>query len=879
MFPTGNPNEQQQVSRAALRGSAMPEVLAGVGAEIGRAGERYGASVAKAQNEQDRLSYVYATSNLLKGKLDADEKFASDPDYATWAPRYKAQLGKLAESYGSTIRDPALRAQFQQTAMLHIADGAQGLARLAKGRETDAGLGWLADTLGANRDSFLRAPDALTRTSAIRANQSAIDAAVHSGWIDPLKASKLRQDMADTYGLAYAATLPPRARAAFLAPAGSGVASAPLGPGTSAAIEQAAKAHGEDAATLARTAQLESGGDPGVVNPKSGATGLFQFTGDTARQYGLDDPKDAAASADAAARLQADNRAALTKSLGRAPTGADLYLAHQQGAAGAAALLGNPDKNAVQALADDAEVPLATAKASITGNGGALNMTAGEFAGMWQRKFDDQPAQTVAVGKVGEPPTVGADGQLIFNKTGGIADSIPPELRAQAYRQTINQIQADDREAQAEAEHVQREQEKAQAAQREAFTSDFAIALNRGQKGYGDIEAAYQAGELTPDRRAAFTLALDKQQEAAAVQAKLIARASAAGQGGPPLDPKSTDDKKAVNLLYDATKVSWANLEPDQVFAHQINFAYQKGIVPEEMQAGVRGGLRSGDPQQAQAAALTITALRNLNPQLLNDFATEDISLGNQIASLTSYGVPADKAVEMATEALKVSPVDRDARGTAFDDLVKVTPDAKWIEGKVNSVWTADPMVDPVMAGEFHALAKQEYQKTGNIEASRQTALDTVNRVWGRTEVGGDRRYMKFAPEKFYGVPEMSPGENATWMNEQLLSEVTKNAFQEPGNPITLDRLLVVPDPTRVGPGGAPRYRVAIKGTDGIYYGMAKPNGEPALWNPDWALSAEHGRQDAARQAKIDAAHAARDRLLRGELPPPGIGEGIGVGP
>jgi hypothetical protein len=820
----------------------------------------------RAQNEQDQLSYVYATSNLLKGKLDADEKFASDPDYATWVPRYTAHLGKVAESYGSQIRDPLLRARFQQTAMLHIADGAQGLAKLAKGRETDAGLGWLADTLGANRDSFLRAPDALTRTSAIRANQSAIDTAVHSGWIDPLRASKLRQDMADTYGLAYAATLPPRARAAFLAPAGSGVPAAPLGPGASAAIERAAKAHGEDAATLARTAQLESGGDPGVVNPKSGAAGLFQFTGATARQYGLDNPKDGASSADAAARLQADNRSALTRDLGRPPTGADLYLAHQQGATGAAALLGSPDKNAVQALADNAGVPLETAKASITGNGGTLNMTAGEFAGMWQRKFDDVP---INVGKVGEPVANQPDGQLVFNRTGGIADSIPPDLRAQAYRQTINQIQADDREAQAAAEHALREQQQAQAAHREAFTSDFAIELGRGHKGYGDIEAAYQAGDLTPEKRSSFTLALDEQQRKAGVEAGLMARAAAAGQGGPALDPKNADDKKAVNLLYNATVAGWAKLPPDQALDHQINFAYQKGIVPEAMQSQVRGGLRSGDPVQAKTAAETIAQLRSLNPQLLNDFAAEDISLGNQIGSLISYGMPPDQAVIKAMEALKVSPIERDSRGTAFDEIVKQAPDAKWIEGKLNSVWTTDPSVDPVMAGEFHTLERQEYQKTGDIEASRQTALDTVNRVWGRTEVGGERRYMKFAPEKFYGVPEMSPGENAKWMNEQLLSEVKKDALIDPNNPITLDRLLVVPDPTKVAPNGLPRYRVALKGADGIYYGIANGKGEPALWNPDWSISAEHGRQDAARQAEVDAARAARDRLLHGQLPQP----------
>lgn len=1030
VFPIVGPNVQQDISRAALRGSAMPEVVAGIGNEIGRAGARYSAGVQQAQDQQDRLSYVYATSNLLKGKLDADEAFASDPNYQTWVPRYKAQLGKLAENYAGTIQSPLLRAQFNQLAMEHIGEGAKGLATAARGKETDAGLGWLSDTLNANRDTFLRAPDTMTRTTAVRANQSAIDTALNSGWIDPLRASKLRQDIADSYGLAYAATLPPRARAAFLAPSGSGVPPAPLGPGTSAAIAQAAKAHGEDAATLARTAQLEAGGDPGAYNKSSGASGLFQFVGSTGRAYGLGDDArtmPVAQQADAAARLQADNRASLTQALGRPPTGADLYLAHQQGAGGAAALLSNPDKNAVQALADNAGVSLDTAKKSITGNGGTLDQTAGQFATMWQKRFDAVPATGVTLldqamtqfprlsqykgdldykyspgkgdgmlefygkgtedssfnkdknavevfdpktrpidvagdivshwlAKGGDPklteyyntfkssitpeqeshlhemydwdkthegekrpyetwkdlvglpgmfrgyafdqwpdkakqalftpeqrqsldemvnylktPPEGqpGDGQLVFNRTGGVADSIPPDLRAQAYRQTLNQVQADDREAQAEAEHALRDREKTQAAQREAFTSDFAIDLGRGHKGYGDIEAAYQAGDLSAGDRTRFTLALDEQTKRGEKDATMMARAAAAGQGGSPLDPKNKDDRTGVNLLYDATAKGWGQMTMPQLMEKAGNFSYEKGIVPDAVLSMVRGGLRSGDGQQTQLAADMLTRLRNLNPQLLNDFSAEDISLGNQISSLTSYGVAPEKAVEMAMEGLKASPIEKEARGTAFDELVKQAPDAKWIEGKLNSVWTADPTVDPVMAGEFHALARQEYQRTGDMEAARTTALDLVNRNWGRTEVGGERRYMKYAPEKFYGVPDMSPAENAKWMNEQLLTDIKKGAFQSPDNPITADRLLVTPDPLRLS-GGLPTYRVAVKGADGIYYGVANDQGVPLAWHPDWSTSAENTRRNAAQQAKVDLARKAREAILRGELPPIG---------
>lgn len=93
---------------------------------------------------------------------------------------------------------------------------------------------------------------------------------------------------------------------------------------------------------LSRTKQIESGGRPRAVSP-TGASGDFQFTKGTARQYGLslEDRFDPVKSADAAARLGADNMSILRKALNRDPSGGELYMAHQQGGGGAAKLLTN----------------------------------------------------------------------------------------------------------------------------------------------------------------------------------------------------------------------------------------------------------------------------------------------------------------------------------------------------------------------------------------------------------------------------------------------------------------------------------------------------------------------------------------------------------
>lgn len=167
----------------------------------------------------------------------------------------------------------------------------------------------------------------------------------------------------------------------------------PTDPRVAAVIAAAAQGSGLDQrypGFMERMAQIESSGDPGASNP-SGAAGLYQFMPKTAAAYGLADPYDPDASAQAAARLTLDNAASLKRALGRDPTQGELYLAHQQGAGGASKLLANPDAPAAD---------LVGAKA-VTGNGGNSGMTARDFAGLWLSKFDGGRAMTMPGGAVG----------------------------------------------------------------------------------------------------------------------------------------------------------------------------------------------------------------------------------------------------------------------------------------------------------------------------------------------------------------------------------------------------------------------------------------------------------------------------------------------
>ena len=178
-----------------------------------------------------------------------------------------------------------------------------------------------------------------------------------------------------------AAPASPGASAAS-APPTTGTGLPPLPPGYTLDGAQSAPAPDQgpslDPDYYQRLAQIESGGDPTRVNKLSGAAGLYQWMPATAKQYGVD-PFNKDQSEAGIRKFTGDNIAQLTESLGRAPTSAEVYLAHQQGAAGAAKLLNaDPADKAANAVGLDA----------VLWNGGKGDMSSADFAKMVENKYN-----------------------------------------------------------------------------------------------------------------------------------------------------------------------------------------------------------------------------------------------------------------------------------------------------------------------------------------------------------------------------------------------------------------------------------------------------------------------------------------------------------
>jgi len=419
------------------------------------------------------------------------------------------------------------------------------------------------------------------------------------------------------------------------------------------------------------------------------------------------------------------------------------------------------------------------------------------------------------------------------------------------------------------------EQRRQQEEQRVAFTADLQLKVSRGLASYNDVEAAYQDGRISPATWKDLNIQIDRDQEQSEKIVQGIATVQAAFNGGRPLDPKSESDKKALDYHYEMTSQSWKGLSPQETLNQAISYSGKAGMVPTPFKQVIRGNLRSGSPDSVIVAANTVKQLRNQNPQILNDFSDDDLRIANLVGTYTDMGIKPAEAVQRAVDSMKVNESERKVRQGAYQ--LELGTDAKsreakiksFLEDKLDNSWLSDPTFDSLMLSEFNNIAQMEYEKTGNIDSSMQSAFDIVNRVWFETSVGGDKRYMKYAPEKVYAVNAMTPEQNAQWQNRQLSEDInrqlsmTANRMGQPAPaPIDVSRTLLVVDPTRTEQSGRPMYQVLIKNDDGVLQAINSQTGMPMLWAPDWESSMTRTEMQQ-REAENQIGYAEEIERLR----------------
>lgn len=519
------------------------------------------------QDSRDQMQYNQAKSAFLTEKIQADAAFDNDPDWNTYVPRYSDRMTKVKGKLAEGISNPKYRAQFEYETAPELTEGTVGIRRKANDKELSIFGDNLKLTLDNNVDALLAAKDEPTRTALLKANEQAIQAGINRGAFSEPAAALLRKSTVENYATRYYDTLDPiDGLAKGLVPGMTATGAAATGKPTVVNqialmppdVQNEIVKYKDNAPVLARIAALESSGDVNAVNPISGAFGVYQFMPKTAAQYGIDQNSTLAEQTAAANALLEDNRKDLRSAIGREPSPAELYLAHQQGVSGAAALLGDPKQPAIVALTAVYK-NVDVARQAVLNNGGTEGMTAGQFSQLWANKFnggDNTAIGAIITGDLTKIPEGGFDFSV---KTNTPADFLPQDVRT---KMIVDAFKA-----------VKDEQDKARAAvQTElALTIDDHItdAYNTGivdpalaakimwadptARGAKTVESLEDSATLGNDTRA-----ISKQNRATDEKMLFDAQTVANAVG-----PGSAAAAKRLDQLKEAVSQKWKAVEED----------------------------------------------------------------------------------------------------------------------------------------------------------------------------------------------------------------------------------------------------------------------------------------------------------------------------
>lgn len=373
--------------------------------------------------------------------------------------------------------------------------------------------------------------------------------------------------------------------------------------------------------------------------------------------------------------------------------------------------------------------------------------------------------------------------------------------------------EADARQRQADLDRQRAIEERDTADNDAWFVVDLERGLKAGSKELRDIEAARADGRLKPGQYDSLTATWDAVERTKLRQAeedRRVADTIARVDSGVGLDPKSKDDRAAVDAWF-ARRAQ--GMQPDDLQGLIITTATRTGIIPPAVVGQLNSAAR-GSPERMAWAAGTFQTLDQQAPQVLDELpgdTTRSLRLMSQYTS-AGYG-PADAHRRVAADLQVTDQVkterekfvreggDRSPAELAWADFrdSRARPDQSFWERGKQGLDDAD-LALPVKADYQRAYANA-YRITGNNEASRAEAAADIAKRWWVTDVDGKRRWMQYAPEMVYGGRDRA---SAEWLGQQLVDQ----AAQASGLPADKVRgtLSLVADPltTRAASAGLP---------------------------------------------------------------------------
>jgi hypothetical protein len=401
------------------------------------------------------------------------------------------------------------------------------------------------------------------------------------------------------------------------------------------------------------------------------------------------------------------------------------------------------------------------------------------------------------------------------------------------------------------AESDAESEREAQASKEAAVVaSDLEIAVFRDNATYKDIDAAMDAGIITPSKRTQLVKRLDDNADKTSNKADNLLRVQTSLSMGIPLDPTSKEDKAGVEDMWQALQEDISEDGPDAFANSAVAFVQSTRILPASLKGSIAAFARSGDTNQAGQAADIIARMQETESPALNDLTRESYAFGLSVMDLVKGGVDKARAIDIAREnAFGQTAAEKKVASLV---LKGASPENEtFLNAKLDEfdpgLFSFQPELTPVLQAEFEVLLGEMVPFTGgNIESARNMAWASIKNVWGATSVGGGRvRMMKYAPEAIYGR-----GGPTEWVAEQF------NAEREEWNEPTA---FIVADVEHTARRKNAAYPVFAINEDGVAVPSLDENNMPRIWQPQFSSSPAYKELQAEQDKKIKKSKFRRD--------------------
>ena len=405
-----------------------------------------------------------------------------------------------------------------------------------------------------------------------------------------------------------------------------------------------------------------------------------------------------------------------------------------------------------------------------------------------------------------------------------------------AYNSTVDSIET-------KANAQQKAEQELNLAKQAA---DLEIRVNRGEATYEDVLEAEQSETITPAKKVALFKKLDDEKDKVVKESLSLRKVYGAMNGSDFIDPKNTDDKKAVDLVY--TKVLSPQIDaiedPAVKKSTIANYVNSVGVVPETLRGKMRGVFRGDDVEQKVFYADLVGRIQETKPQALDDFDNKDITQAIMIDEMVKAGTPNEQAVEKVANI--TSGLNKGRLEILEEDFKELVED-KGTGVKINSYKVIDTVRDTFDEGVFsvnaslpnqqlgvEAAAINDYKRlyktwylntNGDAELAEKQAKLALKRTWGTTGVNGDSKQLtKYPIEQAYpGMP-----------TKEIKKDLMKDLKSLPEYKDLADDDVIVQWDARTAREFRqyPSYQVLIFNKEGVLEPIADEN--LARWKPDY---------------------------------------------